>query len=104
MTAPGGLGGTALIYQAVGTLCGIFREHPGLVAQSITIDHNGTVDVACMGTAGVLMHWARAVPEHLHTTALVPTQYGLDEADVLEADHLRITIRRPLVGPGGVSA
>jgi len=100
----GELGGTALVYKAVGTLCHIFKDHPGLAVQSISVDHNGHVQVACMGTHGVLMQWSRAVPEHAHTTALVPTQYGLDEADVLEAGDLTITIRRPLVGPGGVTA
>jgi len=92
------MGNTALVYKAVGTLCGIFKDHPDLAAQSITISHNGSVEVSCMGTAGVLMRWSRAIPEHAHTTALVPTQYGLDEADVLEADHLRVTVRRPLLG------
>ena len=98
----GELGGTALVYKAVGTLCGIFRDHPGLDAQTITVHHNGTVDVACMGTAGVLRDWSRAIPQHKHTTALVPTQYGLDEADVIEAAGITVTIRRPLV-PGGAA-
>lgn len=36
------------------------------------------------------------------TTALVVASYGADEADVLEGDHIRVTVRRPLA-PGGVA-
>lgn len=100
MTPQGGPGETATIYR----LCQLFKTNPGLHYQTITIRQDGRVDIAAEGTHGVLMGWSRAVPEHLHTTALVPTHYGSAEADVIESDHLRITIRRPLVGPGGVSA
>lgn len=99
MNPHGGPGETATIYR----LCQLFKTNPGLAYQTITIRQDGRVDIACEGTHGVLMGWSRAVPEHTHTTALVPTQYGLDEADVLESDHLRVTVRRPMVGPGGVS-
>lgn len=98
MTPQGMPGDTATIYR----LCQLFKTNPGLHYQTITIRQDGRVDIAAEGTHGVLMNWSRAIPVHAHTTALVPTQYGLDEADVLEADHLRITIRRPLVGPGGM--
>lgn len=102
MTAPGGMGERALVYKAIGTLCGLFKDHPELDANSITITHAGDVEVACMGTRGVLMQWCRALPDHHKTTALVPTQYGLDEADVIEAAGITVTIRRPLV-PGGAA-
>ena len=99
MTAPGALGETAGVYK----LCRLFTANPALHYRSITIHENGRIEIAAEGTHGVLMHWSRAIPEHAHTTALVPTQYGLDEADVIEAAGITVTIRRPLV-PGGASA
>jgi hypothetical protein len=52
---------------------------------------------------GVLRDWSHAIPDHRTTTALVSTMYGADEADVLEADHIRVTVRRPLHATGGPS-
>jgi hypothetical protein len=103
VTAPHGLGDTAQLYSAVGALCAIFKDNPGLHANSITIRENGHLDVAANGTNGVLMHWCRALPEHRMRQGLVPTGYGADEADVIEAAGITVTIRRPLIGPGGVA-
>lgn len=99
MTAPGVRGETASIYR----LCTLFKANPGLRYSTINIRESGRIDIAAEETHGVLMGWSRAMPDHVHTTALVPTQYGLDEADVIEAAGIVVTVRRPLVGPGGVS-
>lgn len=88
----GGTGETATIYK----VCSLFKANPGLQYNTILIHPNGSVDIAAEGTHGVLMAWSRAIPEHHHTTALVPTQYGLDEADVLEGAGITVTVRRPL--------
>lgn len=98
--APHGLGETAGVYK----LCQLFKDNPALHYRSITIHETGAIQIACDGTTGTLMNWSRAIPQHAHRTALVPTQYGLDEADVIEAAGIVVTIRRPLVGPGGVTA
>ena len=98
-TTPHGLGDTASIYR----LCTLFRANPNLTYSTINIRESGRIDIAAEGTHGVLMGWSRAMPDHVHTTALVPTQYGLDEADVIEAAGIVVTVRRPLVGPGGVA-
>ena len=83
-------------------LCQLFTANPALHYRQITISESGAIQVAADGTHGVLMQWSRAIPEHAHTTALVPTQYGLDEADVIEAAGITVTIRRPLI-PGGAA-
>lgn len=95
MTAPGVRGETASIYR----LCTLFRDHPHLRYSTINIRESGRIDIAAEETHGVLMGWSRAMPDHVHTTALVPTQYGADEADVIEAAGIVVTVRRPLVGP-----
>lgn len=97
--APHGMGETGAVYA----LCQLFKANPSLCYRSIVIHENGRVDIAAEGTNGVLMNWSRALPSHVHHTALVPTQYGLDEADVIEAAGIVVIVRRPLVGPGGVS-
>lgn len=96
--ATSGLGGTGAAHM----LCTLFSSHPELNFEEIHI-HHGRVEVEVVGEHGALKSWCRAVPSHSMRTALVPTMYGADEADVIEADHLRITVRRPLVGPGGVA-
>lgn len=88
---------------AVYALCRLFKQNPGLHYHSIVIHDTGRIDIRAEGTHGVLMGWSRAMPNHVHHTALVPTQYGLDEADVIESAGIVVTVRRPLVGPGGVS-
>lgn len=98
-TAPHGMGDTATIYR----LCTLFRGHPELAYEDISIRKSGRIEIHAEGTNGVLKSWSRALPSHVHTTALVPTQYGLDEADVIEEAGIVVTIRRPLVGPGGVA-
>lgn len=85
----------------IGRLCQLFKENPALHYSSIFISETGRIEIAASGTHGVLMNWARAIPAHAHRTSLVPTQYGLDEADVIEAPGIVVTIRRPLVGPRG---
>lgn len=97
--APHGMGETASVYR----VCQLFKANPGLCYSTITIRESGRVEIAAEGTNGVFMRWARALPTHVHTTALVPTQYGLDEADVIEESGIVVTIRRPLSGPGGIS-
>jgi hypothetical protein len=87
---------------AVYALCRLFKSNPSLHYRSILIHENGRIDITAEGTHGVLMNWSRAMPQHVHTTALVPTQYGLDEADVIESAGIVVTVRRPLPGPGGV--
>jgi hypothetical protein len=87
---------------AVYKLFRIFHDHPELTYKTIEITDE-RVMIAAVGTHGVLMNWSRALPDHRTHTCLVPTSYGCDEADVLEAPGIRVTIRRPLVGPGGVS-
>lgn len=97
-TAPHGMGELASVYR----VCSLFREHPELCYQQIVIRQNGKIEIAAEGSNGVLMHWSRALVDHVHTTALVPTQYGATEADVIESAGIVVTIRRPLHGPGGV--
>lgn len=99
--SPHGMGETAALYAAVGTLCALFKDHPGLHAKSILIHENGTVEVAVIGENGALKSWAHAIPEHRIGSGLVPTTYGADEADVIEADHIKVTVRRPLSNAGG---
>lgn len=88
---------------SVNRLCQLFKSHPELTYEDISIRSSGRIDIHAEGTHGVLMCWSRAMPDHVHTTALVPTQYGLDEADVIEAAGIVVTIRRPLAGPGAVA-
>ena len=98
-TAPHGMGETASVMR----LCQLFKANPSLHYHSIVISETGLIDIAVGGASGVLRDWSRAMPTHVHTTALVPTQYGLDEADVIEAAGIVVTIRRPLTGPGVIS-
>lgn len=98
-TAPHGLGDTASVYR----LCQLFKSHPELTYEDISIRRSGRIEIHAEGTHGVLMCWSRALVNHVHTTALVPTQYGLDEADVIEESGIVVTIRRPLNGPGGIA-
>lgn len=92
-------GDTATIYR----LCQLFRGHPELTYEDINIRRSGRIEIHAEGTNGVLMHWSRALPTHVHTTALVPTHYGSTEADLIEADGIFVTIRRPMHGPGAIS-
>lgn len=98
-TAPHGMGETATIYR----LCTLFHGHPELCFEDINIRKSGRIEIHAEGTNGVLKSWSRALPQHVHTTALVPTHYGSTEADVIEEAGIVVTIRRPLCGPGGVS-
>lgn len=93
--SPHGLGETAALYAAVGSLCELFKDHPGLHAKSILIHESGAVEVAVVGANGELKSWARSLPEHRLTTGLVATAYGADEADVIEAGRIKVTVRRP---------
>jgi hypothetical protein len=99
VTAPGVRGETSGVYM----LCQLFKSHPELHYDRLTIEANGRVEVSATGERGVLMQWCRAVPEHHRRTALVPASWGASEADVIEAAGIVVTVRRPLVGPGGVS-
>lgn len=111
MSAPGGRGETAEAYFAahqifaerLGEIAALFIAYPSVQATSVEI-RNGRIEVVAEGVAGVLRSWAHAVPEHRTYTALVPASWGASEADVIESDHIRVTVRRPLVGPGGVTA
>ena len=97
--APHGLGESAAVYR----LCQLFKSHPELNFEDIVIHKDGRVEVKAVESHGVLMRWSRAVPDHRTRTALVPTMYGCDEADVIEGDQIVVTVRRPLAGPGGVA-
>jgi hypothetical protein len=88
---------------AVYMLCRLFKSNPGLAYNKITILENGRVDISCTGERGTLRDWCRAVPLHTMHTALVPATWGATEADVIEAVGITVTIRRPMVGPGGVA-
>lgn len=99
ITRPHGMGESASVYM----LYRLFSEHPELHFTKIVISSSGRIDIAAEETHGVLMGWSRALPQHVHATALVPTQYGATEADVIESQGIFVTIRRPMVGPGGVS-
>jgi hypothetical protein len=91
-----------LFAERLSEVAALFIRYPMVQATSVEI-RNGRIEIVAEGMAGVLMNWSRAIPEHRTRTALVSTMYGADEADVLEADHIRVTVRRPLVGPGGVA-
>lgn len=93
----GGMGQTATIYR----LCSLFREHPGLHYQSITIRESGRVEIAVDGSNGVVRDWARALPNHAETVGLAPTAYGSTESVVLTEDIVTVTVRPPFTG--GVS-
>jgi hypothetical protein len=97
--APHGMGPTAGVYK----LCALFKRNPALHYRSITITENGCIEIAVDEGAGALKSWAHAIPQHRTSTALVSTSYGLDEADVLEGDDFRVTVRRPLGMAGGLS-
>ena len=99
MNGPYGPGESGAVYR----LCQLFKSNPALHYRSIIIHENGAVEVHADGAHGVLRDWSRAVPDHRTRTALVATSYGCDEADVIEGDHIVVTVRRPLVGPGGVA-
>lgn len=95
----GGFGATGAAHM----LCSLFASHPELNNDANDIHiHRGRVDIEVVGEHGVLKAWCRAVPHAALHTCLVPASYGLDEADVIEGDHIRVTVRRPLLGPGGV--
>lgn len=94
MTAPGGLGETAIVYR----LCQLFKANPALHYRSITIHDNGRVEIAADGTHGVLMEWARALPDHHRTAGLAATAYGSTEAVVLTEDAITVTVRPPFTG------
>lgn len=103
MNAPGGRGETAAVYAAVSTLSVLFGEHPTLQFKSLTIHENGHVEILADGIHGVLKSWAHALPEHTSHPGLVSAFYGAAEADVLESGPITVTVRRPLVGPGGIA-
>lgn len=98
MSTPGSLGETAALYAAVGSLCALFKGNPDLHAKSILIHENGQVEVAVASEHGALKSWAHALPSHRLAPGLVMTAYGADEADVIEADRIKVTVRRPLGG------
>ncbi|MFI6681920.1 hypothetical protein [Kribbella sp. NPDC050470] len=110
MSPQGGRGETANVYYASHELfaerlaeaAALFIQFPKVQATSLEI-RNGRIEIQAEGVAGVLKSWAHAVPDHKLRESLVPTSYGADEADVIESDHIRVVVRRPLVGPGGVS-
>ena len=104
MTAPGGPGQTASLYRAVSMLYALLSEHPDLPGKSVTIHPNGHIDIVADGTNGVLHDWAHALPDHTPRPGFTTTFYGADEADVLEQGLITVTVRRPMLGPGGVSA
>lgn len=111
MTAPHGMGETAGTYAAVHQLfadrlaevTALFMKFPKVQATSIVISPQGRIEITAEGMAGVLRDWVHAVPDHRTSTALVPAAWGASEADVIETDHLKVVVRRPLVGPGGTS-
>jgi hypothetical protein len=111
VTAMGGPGETAGVYAAAHSLfadrlaevAALFLTFPKVQATSIVITPQGRIEITAEGIHGVLRDWSHAVPEHKLRTALVATAYGADEADVIESEHIRVTVRRPLVGPGGVA-
>jgi len=82
----------------VGTLCELFKSHPGLHPRSIIIHESGRIEISAEGSHGVLKEWARALPDHRPHTGLVATFYGSTEADVLEQDAITVTVKRPLFG------
>lgn len=112
MTAPHGMGETAGTYLAahemfaerLSELAALFIAYPRVQATSVQITPQGRIEITAEGVAGVLRDWSHAVPEHRSHTALVPASWGATEADVIEGDHIKVIVRRPLVGPGGVTA
>lgn len=104
----GGRGETANTYAAAHQLfadrlaevAALFIQYPLVQATSVEIK-NGRIEIVAEGVAGVLKQWAHAIPDHKTRTSLVATMYGADEADVLENDHIRVVVRRPMA-PGGV--
>ena len=110
--SPHGPGETAGTYAALHELFAnrlaevttLFLQFPKVQATSIVITPSGRIDITAEGIHGVLKDWAHALPEHTPRPGFVATHYGSTEADVLEQGHIRVTVKRPLVGPGGVSA
>lgn len=101
MSAPGGPGETASLYRAVSLLYALLSEHPNLPGQTATIHANGRIDISADGTNGVLHDWTHALPDHTPRPGLTTTFYGATETDVLTSGSITVTIRHPLVGPGG---
>lgn len=99
MSPQGMPGETAVVYM----LCQLFKANPNLHFKSIVIHESGKVEVAAIGEHGTLRDWCRALPEHHMHTALVPAMWGASEADVIEGSGITVTVKRPLVGPGGVA-
>lgn len=102
MTAPGGVAAHDIFAARLSEVAALFIRFPRVQATSVEI-HNGRIEITADGVAGVLRDWAHAIPAHTMRSSLVPASYGCDEADVIEAEHIRITVRRPLIGPGGVA-
>ena len=109
--SPHGPGETARTYEAMHELfadrlaevAALFLAFPKVQATSIQITPQGRIEITAEGIHGVLRDWSHAIPQHQTRTQLVATSYGADEADVIETDHIRVVVRRPLVGPGGVA-
>ena len=101
MTAPGGPGEVASLYRAVSLLYALLSEHPNLPGQTAMIHANGRIEISANGTHGVLHDWSHALPDHTPQPGLTTTFYGAAEADVLQSGTITVTIRHPLVGPGG---
>lgn len=94
MTAPAGLGESAVVYK----LCALFKTNPSLHYHSITIQENGHIEIAVDGSNGVVRDWARALPNHRETAGLARTAYGSTEAVVLTEECITVTVRPPFTG------
>mgnify|MGYP001580244575 CR=1 FL=1 len=93
----------ALFADRLAEVAALFISFPRVQATSISITPQGRIEITAEGVHGVLRDWVHAVPMHRTSTALVSTTYGADEADVIETDHIKIVVRRPLAKPGGVA-
>lgn len=111
MTTLGGPGETGNVYLAAHQLfaerlaevAALFIQYPLVQATSVEI-HNGRIEIVADGVAGVLMNWARAIPNHVVLSDLAVASYGSRKADVIEGEHIRVTVRRPHAAPGQVNA
>lgn len=94
MTAPHGLGESAVVYK----LCQLFQTNPNLHYHSINISENGRVEIAVDGGRAVVRDWVRALPDHRETPGLARTAYGSTEAVVLTEECITVTVRPPFTG------
>jgi len=105
VSAPGGAGDTANVYQAVNQveqfqvhmqwLVSLFSLHPELRAVSATVD-KGHIDIIAEAAPGVLRDWIRALDPKVHEEGVYRVHHGWADEDVLKNGHATVHVRRSI--------